>query len=503
MGQFVNNILRTKNMVALLQAMGIPLNTEQVTCKDERVIFNSKTINDGDTLATNLQELLQQNGVKPVVRRVTVANLLADEINQGISLDGAAEDHKKSCLAILGVLQLGSVFTLDEEQEYFHIPLPSSAYAPLFNSLHYQYMSIEGGLIKFNIKEFLKNHKQELVLVDGANPLLFAHSDSFEKKKVFYAEKKVSEDTVEVTPYFFVPDALTPPVYHFVLDTSGSMEGKRLTTLKESVIKFADALFEFQPEATIHITEFNSTTQEPRSFQKHNLAGLTRYINNLSAAGITRLYGTVSEQLYMLSQSTQHNNILLFTDGENTEGNTGTLTTELELALALLQQNSDLTTVRNKFFILSYGINQPEILHRITKAFGSLVLDTHTIDFFQALSEEGKLQEWAAARELFTCRLEIAGSSNLAPEAEEYVYSLDMSGQFVALKSKQYKSGEILHLMVKDSSGTTLLDDTKPFAKKSLLLPGSAKAASHLGVFAVQDNNTKVEEDKLELSSVI
>ncbi|HHF7366040.1 TPA: VWA domain-containing protein [Legionella bozemanae] len=492
MGHLVNNVLRTKNMVALLQAMGINLNNARVSCKDERVIFTSETQKDAETLVTNLQELLQKDGIKPSVRRMSIAELLANEIAQAACSDGAmTETHKKSCLAVLNVLEMmGLEYALDKEQEYVNIQLPSAAYAPLFNSLNYKYMSIEGEKIKFNIKEFLKTHKQELILIDGKSPLLFADTDSFEKKKVFYAEKRISENTVEVTPYFFVPNAITPPAYHFVLDTSSSMGGARLDALKKSVIEFAEALFEFQPDAVIHITEFNTATKKVGmgNYRKSDRSQLATDITTLKAVGATRLFGTVSDKLTALAQSTQHNNVLLFTDGENTEGHLDNEIAVLKKTVTTIKSGSSLIPVRNKFFILSYGTTQPEVLHHVVEVFGSLVLDTDTIDFTEALSKKGKLQEWAAARELFTCRLEVTNSSDLDAKSEEYVHSCDMSGQFVALKPNQYKDNETLHLTITDGNGTILLDDKKVFAKKQMasLLPGSAKAASHLGVFALQ-----------------
>ncbi|AWN75598.1 vWA domain-containing protein [Legionella anisa] len=499
MGHLVNNVLRTKNMEALLHAMGIDLNNAKVSCKDERVIFTPKTTKDGETLATSLQEILQKDTVKSNLRRMTVVELITEEIAQATCSDNEkAEIHKQSCLSVLSTLQqmIGLKYTLDEEQEYLNIQLPSAAFAPLFNSLNYKYLSIEGEQIKFNIKEFLKAHKQELILIDGNSPLLFAHSDSFEKKKVFYAEKRISEDTVEVTPYFFVPDALTPPTYHFVLDTSSSMDGEPLTKLKKSVIEFADALFQFQPDAVINFTKFNSASEKVGmgSYRKQDFDELSKKINRLSASGQTRLFGTVSDQLSMLAQSTQHNNVLLFTDGENTVGNNDLLIAELEKAVKSLKDGSSLIPVRNKFFILSYGTTQPDILHQVADTFGSLVLYTDTIDFTEALSKKGKLQEWAAARELFTCRLEVTNGSDLGAKSEEYVRSYDMSGQFVALKSNQHKDNETLHLTITDSSGNTLLDDKKSFAKKPMetsLLPGSAKAARQHGVFALQGTNSK------------
>ncbi|WP_131783382.1 VWA domain-containing protein [Legionella gresilensis] len=499
MKHLVNNLLRTTNMVELLRAMGISLDNNTVSCKDERVIFTTKNIEQSEKLAFDLQGLLQKDVVKPQIRQVSIADLIADEIAQATSTNALMiETHKKSCLAVLNVLQMtGLNYTLDKEQEYLNIELPSAAYAPLFNSLNYKYMSIQNEEIKFNIKAFLNDHKQEIILVTGNSPLLFAHSDSFENKKVFYAEKKLSKDTTEVTPYFFVPDTLTPPTYHFVLDTSISMEGEPLAKLKKSVNEFADALFEFQPDAVINLTEFNINTKQVGrgSYRKTDLSQLVKDVNNLNAGGTTRLYGTVSDKLAQLLQSNQHNNVLLFTDGVNTVGNDDDETQSLNKTVTSIKQRSALIPVRNKFFILSYGVTQPEILRKVAETFSSPILYTDTIDFTEALSKKGKLQEWAAARELFTCRLEVTTNSQQNTRSEEYLRSYDMSGQFVALKASQFKNDEIMHLTITDGNGNTLLDDKKSIAKDktmgNFVLPGSAKTASQLGVFALQEAHNK------------
>lgn len=489
MKHLINNVLRTKNMVELLHAMGIPVKKEQVTCKDERIIFNLESIKEGVELAADLQNLLQNDAVKLPIKRRTVAELLAEEITNATCSDSKnSETLKKSCLALLDILQLKD--TLDEQQEYLDIQLPSAVYGPIFSALNYKYLSINGEKIKFNIKEYLKAHKQELILIDGQSPLLFAYSELFENRKVFYAEKKVSADITEVTPYFFVPDALTPPAYHFVLDTSGSMFGKNLDTLKKSVIELADALFQYQPDAVINISEFNTENRTVGNFRKQDMSRLKYEVNRLSADGSTRLYATVVDQLAMLTHSKLHNNILLFTDGINSSDYESLLINQLERTVESLGEETSLIRVKNKFFILSYGVKQPEVLQKVANAFASPIINTNTVDFIEALSQQDKLQEWAAARELFTCRLEVAGSSTLDTQSEEYVCSFDMSGQFVALKPQLHKNNERLHLTITDSNGKILLDDQRSLAKKpmdSVLLPGIAKTAVQHGVFAVQN----------------
>lgn len=290
---------------------------------------------------------------------------------------------------------------------------------------------------------------------------------------------------MEVTPYFFVPNALTPPTYHFVLDTSGSMEGE-LPKVQKSVIQFAEALFQFQPQAVVHVTQFANNTKKLGSYRKDNFEQLSSEVNSLKAYGGTELFTTALKQLSFIMQSTQHNNVLLFTDGQDEGLNQNYSLEALEKMIATLQQGSPLIPARNKFFIISYHTSQPEILAQLAKAFNSPIIETDTPDFAAALSEKGKLQEWAAARELFTCRLDITGKSSAETKSEEYVCSYDMSGQFTPLAPKQCKNNETLHLTITDGHGQTLLDDKKSLTKNtvvSTLLPGTVDAALQHGMF--------------------
>ncbi len=487
----VNVALRTKSMIKLLQVFGFNLDNTKVKVKDELVIFSPVgTLEENVKLAAKLQELLQTESQKLSLRRVTIAQLITDEIQDTTSPDAKAETHKQSCLAVLNVLQaMGLGYKLDEQQENIEIQLPSIGYAPLFSSLTFKTMIIEGDKLKFNIKELLKAHKQEIIVIEDKLPLLLSPLDYFENKKVFYAQKQVDEDKVEVTPYFFVPNAITPPVYHFVLDTSSSMSVE-LGTLKESVIKIANALFEFQPNSIITITRFDNECSKLGSYQKETYKQLCATINQLWACGSTCLFQTIKEQLETIQSSKNHNNFLLFTDGMNTMGDKNLLTKLLGQYITDLQrEESSLVRVRNKFFIINQHCqDQPEIIQKVSKVFSSSVINAYSADFIQALETANKLQEWAAARELFTCRLEVGADS------QNYVRSCDLSGHFVALEPKQCKNNETIHLTIKDGNGATLLDDRHSIAKKQQgtpLLPGSAKAATQLGVFNSESSSGK------------
>lgn len=500
--KLANNALRTKNMVALLQGMGINVGMNEedktkVSCKDELVILKPATPEEAKHLAGEIQELLATESKKPIVQQFTLNGLLSAEIDaaQSINIE-ITEKNKRSLQALLPILELD--FALDADQEYLNIQLPSIAYAPLFGSLVYKYLKLEGETLRLNLKEFLKDHRDELVLIDGKAPLVLCEAAQFEKKKVFYAQKELSETKVEVTPHAFIPYAAKPPVYTFILDTSGSMAEKnvpqdpetRLQRLQKSAIKLAEALFEFHPDAKINIKQFNDETEEVGSFKSKDLATLRMRVNQLSVDGGTSLFTATLNELTSFSHSTKHTNVLLFTDGENTDS----AEEDLQAKIRSIQRGSSLIPARNKFFIISYGVKQqPLILETVAEIFNSPIINTDSADFADALSAHNKMQEWAAARELFTCRIAVAASNSDFNETT-YVSTYDLSGQFTALKSMVCKKDDELRLTLMDGDGKVILDDTKPAVKpvapsteqlatQAIIPTGSAKTAADIGLF--------------------
>ncbi|KTD01181.1 hypothetical protein [Legionella feeleii] len=204
------------------------------------------------------------------------------------------------------------------------------------------------------------------------------------------------------------------------------------------------------------------------------------------------LFTATINQLSSFSSSTKHTNVLLFTDGQNTDS----AEQDLESTIEALQNGSPLILARNKFFIISYGATQPPVLHTVAQLFGSPVIDTDSPDFVAALSENDKMQEWAARREFFTCRFVVEAG----PETT-YACCYDLSGQFTALKPVRCKDNEELHLTLVDGDDAVILDDRKPAVKpvvpvveqlpmQTPVLPGSVKTATSIGVFSLGTQET-------------
>ncbi|WED44076.1 VWA domain-containing protein [Legionella cardiaca] len=466
MPKLADNALRAKNITSLLLNMGVELQNSPISCNGEFFGFNLQNHTNILGLQTKIQSLLQ---VAPA-KRINLPTLITQEIDEATCPSQAQMDtHKKSCKAIFDVLQMqGLDYSLDKELEQITINLPNP-YGQLFACLEYNYMHVSGNQVIFDLKKYLQNKPENLFLFEDKVPYLFAKTEAFERKQVFYAQKH-SKEGIEVTPYFFIPNASCPPDYHFVLDTSTSMEGNRLETLKASVITFAKALFQFQPNAVIKITTFNSQINLLGTYNKEQITALESDVNNLNVNGNTCLYRVTSQQLIHIQESSRHNNILLFTDGQNDSYDSELQLELLKKHIHALQTGSALTTAKNKFYILNYGSQQPQALYQVTQLFDSPIIETDTPHFMETLDKHEKLQEWAALRELFECRLEVSNNAKQSKrEPINYVRPFDMSGQFAALETEKFQYGDVLQLVVKDSNGHIILDDKKELPKSSVV----------------------------------
>lgn len=322
------------------------------------------------------------------------------------------------------------------------------------------------------MKSYLKDTPNTVIQIEELDPkkspLIFLDAYTFQSK-IYYATKEQSDGSIEVTPYFFVPPAMTPPCYQFVLDVSGSMQHS-LGDLKTSVITLAGALFAFAPQATISITTFSNGIQALGTYA--TLDALTKVVNKIEIRGDTPLYNATLLLIEAFSSSKHHNNVLLFTDGEN---NVDKATSEekLKSELARLSPSSP-AVANNKLFVISYNQSQAEIMERAAELFNAKVIPTSSLDFIQALSDKDQLQSWAAACGLFTGRIVV--SNKLGAKETIYAKSLDMSGQLVSLDSKICMPGDTLEITLVDSRNITIAQSKKTLTPK----PATASPMAHL-----------------------
>lgn len=318
------------------------------------------------------------------------------------------------------------------------------------------------GKLVIDIKSYLKDVPDGVVKIEGLNanqlPLVFLNAGALESKQIFYATKALPNNNIEVTPYFFVPGAPKPPTYHFVLDISGSMLGT-LPKLQKSVKELARELFIFQPSADVTITTFSNGIHRLGRYQSNNLKKLEKDVDDMLVKGDTSLYQVTVDFLEQITTTPDHNNILLFTDGGEGGSKPGSEEKVKEIIKGLGTELTN-TTIRNKFYIFSYGVTQSSLMNEVAKTFRSDVIDTDSADFLNAQKDPELMKKWAAARELFVSRLVIEDKTGAQSEYS-YSMALEQSGQLAPLKPRICKPGETLNISITDGDGKTVIQSTK------------------------------------------
>ncbi len=148
----------------------------------------------------------------------------------------------------------------------------------------------------------------------------------------------------------------------FVLDTSGSMEGEKMTRAKEALSHCLKAL---KPEDRFKIVKF-STAVEPQSkglldASNENVSAALEFVKNIEARGGTDIDGALTEALQTKNDAGRLYLIVFLTDGKPTVGRT----TETEEIIANVKKLNS-----GNARIFTFGIDEEinvKLLDRITE----------------------------------------------------------------------------------------------------------------------------------------
>ena len=465
MPKLSNYLLRERSFREFLATMGLDLAQIGLSSVDDFFLFDLDDVERPEAFINKLGAIIKGDSDNKV-KSISLMELIDAELAQATCLNPEMlKTHRQSCKAILDIIKSqGAHFVFSQESGLFELALPDPAYAKMLNLLNYPnlFISSESKLV-FDLKKYLQNASDDLIKIirDDAkeSPLLILNSNVLKTRQVYYATKKLDDGRVEVTPYFYVPHALTPPNYHFVLDVSGSMDSA-LPELKKSVKSLARQLFDFQPEAELTVTTFSQGVKQIGIYRAGLIERLDRDVDALVIESHTPLYEVTADFVERIISTVKQDNVLLFTDGAD-NGSKRDSDLRLQKLIRDLAGHSNIL-VRNKFNVISYRIAQDNLMHDVAQLFFSEVIETSSADFVAAQADPELLMRWAAARELFSIRVVVTDKVG-DQSVERYGLSLDMSGQLQALEPRICQPGERLDISVADGNGTLLLNDSKSF----------------------------------------
>jgi Ca-activated chloride channel family protein len=193
---------------------------------------------------------------------------------------------------------------------------------------------------------------------------------------------------------------IRPPSHTvFVLDTSGSMDGSRIDSLKRALLNLAGAdtsvtgrFASFHNRESITMVLFSSRVYDQRSFQLSDTgdnSGVLRqirgYVNGLQAGGSTAIYDAL-EAAYRVSgnaraaQPDAYYSIVLMTDGYSNTGRDG--------RAFLSEYRSWPGSWRTiPTFPVLFGEGDPKQLQQIASTTGGTVFDGRSVDLSQVFKE--------------------------------------------------------------------------------------------------------------------
>jgi Ca-activated chloride channel family protein len=195
-------------------------------------------------------------------------------------------------------------------------------------------------------------------------------------------------------------DEVRPPAHPiFVLDTSGSMEGSRISALKTALINLTGSdsslsgqFARFRVREQVTLILFNDRVYQSRDFtvtdtsdSSPDLAAIRRYVNGLQAGGGTAIYDAVYAAYQAAAAGARadphrFSSIVLMTDGQNNAGRDGARF--ISDYRALPPEARDVKT-----FAILFGEGSPAELQRVADATGGRVFDGRSVPLSQVFKE--------------------------------------------------------------------------------------------------------------------
>lgn len=210
-------------------------------------------------------------------------------------------------------------------------------------------------------------------------------SSSFPKSLIVDLPFPSSRATVDAILLRYLNENRIPPHSYFVLDTSGSMEGKRLEGVQHAIDVLAGAdpsitgkFARFANREEITMISFSSSTQAPQQFEMHSahdqatFDAIRKYASNLHAQGDTAIFTSVEEAMRDAAAARRRDrahyySIVLMTDGENNRGDSFD---DFKTKFNALEQDD-----RVRVFPILFGEGSPSELQELADLTGGRLFD--------------------------------------------------------------------------------------------------------------------------------
>ncbi|MCF6473073.1 VWA domain-containing protein [Nonomuraea sp. MG754425] len=179
----------------------------------------------------------------------------------------------------------------------------------------------------------------------------------------------------------------------FVLDTSGSMKGERITALRQALVALtgadssaSGAFTRFSNRESVTMIPFSGSPRRPVPFTvperapEQVLAEIRRYAEGLTALGGTAIYDSLRAAYGRPVTSGRYGSIVLMTDGENTNGSDYA---GFESYYRSLPQDSR----RVPTFVVLFGESDVEEMRKVAELTGGAVFDARETSLTSAFKE--------------------------------------------------------------------------------------------------------------------
>ncbi|MBY8847489.1 VWA domain-containing protein [Saccharothrix sp. MB29] len=218
-----------------------------------------------------------------------------------------------------------------------------------------------------------------------------ALSDDFTQRDLVELPFPVAQTAVDALLAAYFDEIRRPSRTLYVLDTSGSMAGDRIASLRSALIGLTGAddsltgrYRRFRSREEVTMLPFGTTPGEPRTFTLPEgdpaaaLAGIAAYAGGLREGGGTAIYDSLSRAYEVMgplvaSDTDWFTSIVLMTDGENTDGS----------GLAEFEASFGSVPARLRgvpVFTVLFGEGSDDELTRVAALTGGKVFDARAVD---------------------------------------------------------------------------------------------------------------------------